>query len=131
MKEKRLLIRKDREGILAKDILVSSEPTALRPLLNPITWKIANLLVKKPMYSAQIARELKIHEQTVYFHVRRLVKAGLLKKEKEEVIKGAVARYYSMPYGALGLEFPKGEQQFASISTIQLSDKVRSLTGGS
>ncbi len=126
MKEKRLLIRKDREGILAKDILVSSEPSALRPLLNPITWKIANLLVKKPMYSAQIARELKIHEQTVYFHVRRLVKAGLLKKEKEEMIKGAVARYYSMPYGALGIELPKGEQRFASISTIQLSDKVRS-----
>ncbi len=120
-----LLSRESKEGFFAKETLVASEPSRLKPLLNPVSWKIATLLAEKPMYPAQIARELRIHEQTVYSNVRRLVKAGLLKMEKEERVKGAVARYYSIPYGALAVEFPKGERKLTA-ATAQLSDKVRS-----
>lgn len=126
MDKRRLLIREGKEGLLAKDILIGSEPSKLKPLLNPISWKIANLLAEKPMYPAQIARELKIHQQTIYSYIRRLAKAGLLKVEKEEMVKGAVARYYAIPFGALGIELPKGERKLTGIGTAQLSDKVRS-----
>ena len=124
-----MLIRQSKEAVFAKDILISQDPARLRPLLNPTTWKIANLLAEKPMYPAQIARELRIHQQTVYSYVRKLVKAGLLKMEREEMIKGAVARYYSIPYGALGIELPKSEQRLASLATAQMSEKVRSFLG--
>ena len=125
MDKKRLLIRESKEGLFAKDTLVASEPSRLKPLLNPVSWKIASLLAEKPMYSAQIARELRIHEQTVYSYIRRLVKADLLKVQKEEMVKGAVARYYTIPFGALAVEFPKGERKL-TFATAQLSDKVRS-----
>ena len=125
MDKKRLLIRESKEGLLAKDILVSSEPSRLKPLLNPVSWKIANLLAERPMYPAQMARELGIHQQTVYSYVRSLVKAGLLKVAKEEMVKGAVARYYTIPFGAFAVEFPKGERKL-TFATARLSDKVRS-----
>jgi DNA-binding CsgD family transcriptional regulator len=126
--KRRLLIRESKEGLLAKDILVASDPSRLKPLLNPVSWKIANLLAEKPMYPAQIARELKIHEQTVYSYIRRLAKAGLLKVEREERVKGAVARYYTIPFGALAVEFPKEERRL-TFATAQLSNKVCSFLG--
>ncbi len=56
--------------------------------------RILKLLVKKPMYPIEIAKELKIHEQKVYYHVRNLEKAGAIKIVKEEDRQGAVAKYY-------------------------------------
>ncbi|MBM3898187.1 MAG: helix-turn-helix domain-containing protein [Thaumarchaeota archaeon] len=125
MEKKRLLIRESKEGLLVKDILVASEPSRLKPLLNPVSWKIATLLAERPMYPAQVARELRIHEQTVYSYIRRLVKAGLLKVEREEMVKGAVARYYTIPFGAVAAELPKGERKF-TVAGAHLTYNARS-----
>jgi len=125
VEKKRLLIRESKEGLLVKDILVASEPSRLKPLLNPVSWKIATLLAERPMYPAQVARELRIHEQTVYSYIRRLVKAGLLKVEREEMVKGAVARYYTIPFGAVAAELPKGERKF-TVAGAHLTYNARS-----
>ncbi|MDP2974512.1 MAG: hypothetical protein Q8N60_05665, partial [Candidatus Diapherotrites archaeon] len=37
----------------------------LKPLLNATAWQILLLLSKKPMYPAEIAKALNVHEQKV------------------------------------------------------------------
>ncbi|MCP8304667.1 MAG: ArsR family transcriptional regulator [archaeon] len=109
--EKELMMIEDKDGPLMKSILIFDEPSSLRPILNPLGWKILNLLAQKPMYPADISRFLKIHEQKVYYHIRQMREIGLLSVEKEEFIKGALARYYRVSYPAFGVELPFGERR--------------------
>ncbi|MEM3078490.1 MAG: winged helix-turn-helix domain-containing protein, partial [Nitrososphaerales archaeon] len=91
---KKRLIIEGKDGPLMKSIVIFDEPSIMRPTLNPLSWKILNLLAQKPMYPAEIARFLKIYEQKVYYYIRQLYKIGLLSIEREEPIKGALAKYY-------------------------------------
>ena len=56
--------------------------------------RIMRLLAKKPMYPLELARELKVHEQKIYYHVRNLERINAIKVVKLEEHKGAVAKYY-------------------------------------
>jgi hypothetical protein len=98
----------------------------MRPTLNPLSWKILNLLAKKPMYPAEIARSLKIYEQKVYYHIRQLHKIGLLSVEKEEPIKGALAKYYKVTYPAFGVELPFGEKRLNVLNSALMNEKILS-----
>src|SRR2546426_10093404 len=49
-------------------------------------------LAKAPDYPNALAERLKVHEQKVYYHVRRLEAAGLLEVLREEAKRGASAR---------------------------------------
>ena len=58
--------------------------------------RIIDALKKKEMYPKQLAQELGVHEQLVYYHMRNLEKAGLVVPTKQERIKGSFAKYYSL-----------------------------------
>ena len=62
---------------------------------------ILSLLSKEPMYPAQIAKELRIPEQTVYYHMRALVSARLVELSGTEQKQGGTAKKYSFPAEAL------------------------------
>ena len=63
-------------------------------LSSELATKIMKLLVQGPMYPIELAKKLKVHEQKIYYHIRNLEKAGLIKVVKEEKRQGAVAKYY-------------------------------------
>ncbi|MEM1525140.1 MAG: helix-turn-helix domain-containing protein [Nitrososphaerales archaeon] len=107
------LIAIDEQGkFRTKDIKIYDNPQHLKPILNPISWKILSIIAKKPMYPAGIAKALGIYEQTVYYHIRRLEKAGHITVEKQENIRGALAKYYRIVSPAFGVELPSGESEF-------------------
>ena len=91
MKKKRLLSGKRRQ-FMAKDITIFEDPEILRSVLNKLSWKILQLLSEKEMYPMEVARKLNVHEQKVYYHIRKLTKAGVIKVVREEEKKGAVAK---------------------------------------
>jgi DNA-binding transcriptional ArsR family regulator len=66
-----------------------------RSLSSGLAIKILKLLVNKPMYPIELARELKVHEQKIYYHIRNLESCGAIKVAKEEDKHGATAKYYS------------------------------------
>ncbi|MGQ9468871.1 MAG: ArsR family transcriptional regulator [Nitrososphaerales archaeon] len=113
---------KGKDNPSMKSILIFDEPSMMRPALNPVSWKILNLLAQKPMYPAEIAKYLKIYEQKVYYHIRQLRKIGLLSIEREESIKGALAKYYKVTYPALGVELPFGERRL-NLSGLAFMDE--------
>src|SRR3989344_1338447 len=61
-----------------------------------LAHKILNLLAKEPMYTIDIAKSLKVHEQKVYYHIRNLEKAGIIKIVKKETKHGATANFYAL-----------------------------------
>ncbi len=109
--EKKLLISEDRKRQEVKEIVIYKHPEKLKPVLSKLTWQILLLLSKKEMYPMEIAKKLNIHEQKVYYHMRKLAKANVIRKVKEEEKKGAIAKYYKASFPAFGVELPFGGQK--------------------
>lgn len=65
-------------------------------LLNKQRWRIAQALAQSADYPGSLSRKLKMEEQLVYYHVRKLEKAGLVRVERTEQKQGGVAKYFSL-----------------------------------
>ncbi|MBI2523421.1 S-layer protein [Candidatus Woesearchaeota archaeon] len=61
-----------------------------------LAQKILKSIADEAKYPADIAKELKVHEQKVYYHIRNLEKAGVIEVVKKETKQGAVANYYAL-----------------------------------
>src|SRR3989338_3126156 len=60
--------------------------------------RILELLAKKPMYPAELAKKLKLHEQKVYYHIKHLLSAGVINVVEKKEIRGTIAKRYSAPH---------------------------------
>ncbi|TLZ69764.1 MAG: MarR family transcriptional regulator [Methanobacteriota archaeon] len=90
----------------ARSVLVSDRPERLGPLNHPEAWRILSELARRPDYPGSLAKRLRMHEQTVYYHVHRLAKAGLIHVVREERRQGAVSRVFAPSAEAFGVELP-------------------------
>jgi DNA-binding CsgD family transcriptional regulator len=122
---KKLLVNRKRTQLMGKDIAVFEDPTRLKSILNKLSWKILQLLSEKEMYPMEVARELGIHEQKVYYHIRKLAKAGVIKVVKEEEKKGAIAKYFKAIYPAMGVELPFGYHKISRFPSINTDEKIK------
>lgn len=91
-----------------KAIAIYKDPEKLKLILNKLTWKILLQISDTEMYPLEVARKLHIHEQTVYYHMRKLSEAEAIVKIREEDKKGATAKYYAPSSKAFGIELPSG-----------------------
>jgi DNA-binding transcriptional ArsR family regulator len=111
-------------GGAAKRVLVSDSPDDFRPAFGKVGQKILKLLAGGPMYPAEIARELGVHHQTVYYHMKRLQKAGLVSPLKTRVVRGGEATVFSLSSDGYAVEYPvRGEL----IPSLQSSSRSRAL----
>jgi DNA-binding transcriptional ArsR family regulator len=123
--EKKLLLQDDGETQKAKEISIMQNPQKLQMILGNLSWKILTVLSEKEMYPLEIARQLGIHEQKVYYHIKKLAKAGAITVKKEEKKKGATAKYYKTVSLAFGIEFPKGYKTIYSRSLLSMDEKIQ------
>lgn len=123
--EKKLLVNKGKEQQEVKEIAIYDYPEKLKLVLSKLTWKILLTLGEKEMYPMEIARKLDIHEQKIYYHMRKLVKAKAIRKVKEEERKGAIAKYYKVNFPAFGVELPFGGQKRKMVSPSFIDKKVK------
>ena len=70
-----------------------------------LAQKIVKCISNEAKYPAEIAKELKVHEQKVYYHIRNLEKAGIIKIVKKETKQGALANYYALTEPAFVVKF--------------------------
>jgi len=123
--KKKLLLSEERKEYEVKDIAVFDQPKRLRAVLSKMGWSILELLGEREMYPIEIARELKVHDQKVYYHIRKLVKAGIVKVVREEMRKGAIAKYYKVSFPAFGVELPFGHRRIKTISVPVMDEKMK------
>lgn len=123
--EKKVLLQQDGNIWKAKEISIVQDSKKLKMILGGLSWKILTLLSEEAMYPLEIARKMGIHEQRVYYHIRKLVKAGAIAVQKEEKKKGATAKYYKAISPAFGIEFPLGYRNFQNLTSVNIVGKVQ------
>ena len=123
--KKNLLLSGEKGHLMAKDIAVFENPERLKSVLNKLSWKILQLLSEKEMYPMEVAKKLGVHEQKVYYHIRKLAKAGAIKVVREEEKKGATAKYYKATFPAMGVELPFGYQKIDRFPVTNIDEKMK------
>ncbi len=100
------------------NFVLKTQPIQLKNLTNlsnPLVIKILNILKEKPIYPKEIAVKLKIHEQNIYYYIRKLEKAGIIKVEREELIQGTTAKFYTL----------SSESYFFAVKDFHESSKIQ------
>ena len=123
---KKLLLQDDGDAQKVKEISIMDDAQNLKMILGKLTWEILTMLSKEEMYPLEIARQLGVHEQKVYYHIRKLAKVGAITVEREEKKKGATAKYYKTVSPAFGIEFPKGYKTIPKISLLNIDEQIQS-----
>src|SRR2546428_9374571 len=84
---RRWLVEETSQGASGREVEVLDRPERVAPLSSPLAWRILQELAKTPDYPNALAGRLKVHEQKVYYHVRRLEAAGV-----PHVLRGGLKR---------------------------------------
>src|SRR2546428_9107513 len=92
---RRWLVEETSQGASGREVEVLDRPERVAPLSSPLAWRILQELAKTPDYPNALAGRLKVHEQKVYYHVRRLEAAGLLPILRDGPKSGASPRPFA------------------------------------
>jgi len=81
---------------------------------------ILKALAKEPKYPAELAREMKMPVQTIYYHMHMLDQAGLIKVEQQVARRGAVAKKYALSVDAVSVVFRSAWRPFIQQSKSKI-----------
>ncbi len=123
MNKKWLLSEEDKTQKV-KEISIVRDPQKLKMILDKLSWVILGMLSEREMYPLEIARKLQVHEQKVYYHIRKLAKAGAITVVREEEKKGATAKYYKATSPAFGIELPREYRLIQGLSLLGLNEHI-------
>jgi DNA-binding Lrp family transcriptional regulator len=90
------------------EVELLSNPDAVRSASDEMALAIMKEVSKQPLYSREIAARLNVREQTVYYHVRKLLSLGLLKVYSTESVRGALAKKVQASSQGLAYIYEKG-----------------------
>jgi DNA-binding transcriptional ArsR family regulator len=123
--DKKLLLHEEGKTQKVKEIAIVEDPQKLKMMLNTLSWKILVMLSEKEMYPLEIAKKLGIHEQKVYYHIRKLARAGAITVAREAEKKGAIAKYYKTVSPAFGIELPHEYRTIQRLPLVGLDEQVQ------
>jgi len=96
-------------GRIVARLLTVEGPEALKALANPLRLAILELLAQRPRYPTEIARELGVGEQLIYYHVARLRRVGLIEESSLVRRRGAIAAKYDLSADGVAVLFRRRE----------------------
>ncbi len=123
------LVTESEGQVSAKKITVFRDVAQMRVLANPVAWQIMELLSRQPMYPAQIAKELRIYEQSAYYYIRRLAQVGAIEEAGSNFVRGGTARLYHAASPAFGIELGWGETTVESPGATRHKSALRFFEG--
>lgn len=98
------IVKEDKSGLWT----ISADE---RQIFSGLALRIMKAIAAEPKYPKQMARELRVHEQRVYYHIKQLEKKGYIRVARKEEKGGALAKFYSLSSPAFFVRF--GEFQDA------------------
>ena len=123
--KKKLLLSEEGKRQRGKEIVLFENPQKLKMVLGDLSWKILGMFAEAEMYPMEIAKKLGVHEQKVYYHIRKLVKAGAIAVVREEEKKGAIAKYYRAVSSAFGIELPFGYRNVKTANFTYMNKQLQ------
>jgi len=124
---KKTIISYGNGSTTSKKILMLENVTDIKILSNKIAWKIIELLSSKAMYPAQVAKELKLYDQTVYYYIRKLARIGALEQVGTRLIRGGTARLYSASSPSFGLELEGNSEKLETPPNYTKDEKRKNI----
>ncbi|MEM5798394.1 MAG: helix-turn-helix domain-containing protein [Candidatus Aenigmatarchaeota archaeon] len=73
--------------------------------------KILRALAQRPASPMQLAHELGMHEQKVYYHIKKLRAAGMIEEAGTEQRRGTICHFYTPTAPAFAFEIAKTESE--------------------
>ena len=86
------------------------KPEHIALLKNEIVQKILNSIKHIEKYPKQIAKEIKIHEQNIYYYIKKLEEGKIIRLERVEDINGTQAQYYKLSSPSFFVQFDEFEK---------------------
>jgi len=102
------VIKKTAKGVSslpARELSVNQ----LKHLTSELASRILKEISEIPSYPREIAKKLKVHEQKVYYHIRKLEKARIIEVAKTRIIQGTPANFYKLVEPAFIVRFKEFE----------------------
>ena len=90
------LIENNGGSRIAYDSLILNDAKAFSSLNSKIATKIVKSLGESPSSAIDLSRKLRMHEQKIYYHMRRLERAGIIHVISQESRNGMIAKIYSL-----------------------------------
>lgn len=101
-------IKKTAKGVFSLPVKELSA-RQLKHMTSELASRILKEISEAPSYPRDIAKKLKVHEQKVYYHVRKLEKARIIEVAKTEIIQGTTANFYKLVEPAFLVKFREFE----------------------
>ena len=115
------LFKEEDEGRYVQDIRLLDEDKLKN--LNEQTVRVLKKIAAERTYPKMIAEGLGLHEQKVYYHVRKLEEAGLIEVYKREKVGGALCKFYRPTSDAFGFSLTDDWKR-VEMSTAGVSGEV-------
>ena len=118
------LIENNGTGRIAYDSLILDNPKAFSSLNSKLAFKIMKSLADTPASAIDISRKLKIHEQKVYYHIRKLERAGIIYTIANEKRHGMIAKIFSVVSPVISAKLYDKGVEFKDTVNLKLPDNV-------
>jgi DNA-binding transcriptional ArsR family regulator len=113
------LLLKERQGSQLVPARVFSDPKVAQTILQPMRWKILNELIKDEKCAKDLSKILQTSEQVICYHLKELERAGFVRIEKTNRIRGAMAKYYRADQKAIAVIPSPGSLSRTSALSLQ------------
>lgn len=95
MNEGYYLVRRVEDKYLSVPTKLLKDPSMIKLVDHPVRIRMLELLSKTPLFPAEIAKELGLHEQKVYYHLKQMDNAGVVEVVEKKDIRGTTAKKYA------------------------------------
>jgi len=89
-----LVVEEQKNAIVSLPAKPLSE-RQIRAASSHLAQRILKELAEKPDYPMSLARRLKVHEQKIYYHIRKLERVNLIEIVKKQDVQGKIASIYA------------------------------------
>lgn len=110
MKKEEYLIEKTGRRGFSIPMRLFNHPGTFKPISNPVGWRILNSFAS-PRCPIDVARDLGLHEQKVYYYINKFKAEGLLEDVKSEQRQGTYAKFYQLRFPAFGVILDKTKSE--------------------
>lgn len=101
------------------------DTSALSMLDDPVRVTILKILHKDAMYPSEIARKLKMNEQKVYYHIKQLSNAGMIKVVQREEIRGTTAKRFKARHLNFALLLEENWKKEERLGTMEMAWQLK------
>jgi len=124
MRRDKVLVDPQQRDGRAKRVIADTDPADFFPAAAGLGHKILRLLAKGPNYPSSIARELRLYHQAVYYHMRKLEEAGLVKRVSQTTVRGGKAQLYALASDGYAIEFDVRGEEFGPSASLSRSGRL-------